>query len=363
MKILCTADIHIGQQTYSHLNPQTGLNTRVEYSLNILDNMIEYAIKNCDMFIFAGDMFKNNIPSPTIQNEVYKRIKRLSDSKIKTIIIDGNHDVSNLNTTKSSLKAIETFELPYITHNRFLHTETINNLDFVMLPTYTDKEELKNIVDNITKPSVLIGHFTVLGAALNSWLVDMNEANVSIETFMNPNVKAVILGHLHKFQVLNQNPLIFYTGSPDRIDFTEENDNKGFVVIDTDNFDYEFIENNAQKFCTIKIDINNIEDYNDYILINIDKYKDNIYNAVTRCIISLNSIQNIDENEIYKYIKQYNPTYILSIQKQYINKKYERNSDISVELDMNKTIELFYKNKDREQERINLAKNIASAII
>lgn len=362
MHILCTADIHIGQQSYSTLNPQTGLNSRIEYTLQIFDDMIDYAIKNCDMFIFAGDMFKNNLPSPTLQDEVYKRIKKLSDHKIQTIMIDGNHDVSKLHTTKSSLKAIETFDLPYIKHTKFLDKFTYNNIHFVMLPTYTNKEELQNIVDNICEPSILIGHFTVLGAKLNDWLVETNEANVSIETFTNnPNIKAVILGHLHKHQILNVNPLILYTGSPDRIDFTEEMDNKGFVVIDTDDYSYNFVHNNAQKFYTIREDITHIDvNIDDYLIQNIIANANNINNAIVRLIIKLNTNQVIDEQALYNAINQYNPTYILSIQKNYTTKKYTRNTNINVGVDINQAIEIYYKDKEREKERIALAKTIVN---
>lgn len=363
MKILCTADIHIGQQAYSTLNPNTGLNTRVEHTLRIFDGMIDYAINNCDMFIFAGDMFKNNLPSPTLQDEVYKRIKKLSDNKIQTIIIDGNHDVSKLQTTKSSMKAFETFDLPYIKHSKFLEKFTYNGVNFVLLPTYTDKEELNEICQNIDKESILIGHFTVLGAKLNDWLVEMNEANVSKEVFTaNPNIKALILGHLHKYQILNENPLIFYTGSPDRIDFTEETDKKGFVVIDTDGYSYEFVENDAQKFCTIKEDVCNENNVDDFIIHHIDLYKDLIDKAVVRLIVKLNADQEIDEKLIYKHINQYNPNYIVTIQKQYTSKKYVRDTNITSDLDINKAIEIYFKGQEREKERITIAKQLVSDI-
>lgn len=361
MRILCTADIHIGQQAYSTLNPQTGLNTRVTHTLKIFDNMIDYAINNCDMFIFAGDMFKNNLPSPTLQDEVYKRIKRLSDNKIQTIIIDGNHDVSKLQTTKSSMKAFETFELPYIKHSKFLEEFTYKNTNFVLLPTYTNKEELQDIVDDINKPSILIGHFTVLGAKLNDWLVEMNEANVSKEVFtVNPNIKALILGHLHKHQILNEKPLIFYTGSPDRIDFTEETDKKGFVVLDTDDYSYEFVENDAQKFCTIRIDISNESNIQQFITDTIDNYNELIDKAVVRLIVKLDTKQEINEKEIYAYINKYNPNYIVNIQKNYISKKYIRSTTISTDMDINKMIEVYFNKQDRAKERIELAKQIVN---
>ena len=357
MKILCTADIHIGQTSYGHLDINTNLNTRTIDALKVLDDMIEYAINNCDAFVFSGDMFKNNIPSPTLQDEVYKRIKKLSDNQIPTFILDGNHDVSKLETSKSSLKAFDTFELPYIYHSKFYKEIEYDGINFVFLPTYTTRNELQNTLKDFNKETILIGHFTVLGAALNDWLIDKNEANISIEDLSKKNVKAVILGHLHRHQILNQTPLIFYTGSPTRIDFNEEEQDKGFVVLDTKDYSYKFIHTNSEIFKTIRIDISSLEpeiDIDDYIYQQL--YKEDVKNKITRVIITLNTSQLVNEKIIYKILNE--AKVVTNIQKNFINKKYIRNTEITNDLSIDKTLEMFYNNKERSKERISLGKEI-----
>ena len=68
----------------------------------------------------------------------------------------------------------------------------------------------------------------------------------------------VALGHIHKHQILGNNPLVVYSGSMQRIDFGEERDDKGFCVIDLDPGkpvgmrleDFNFITSKARQFQT-----------------------------------------------------------------------------------------------------------------
>ena len=46
MKIATFADLHVGVSTYGHIDPNTGLNTRVLDALNSFDEIIDYCINN-----------------------------------------------------------------------------------------------------------------------------------------------------------------------------------------------------------------------------------------------------------------------------------------------------------------------------
>jgi exonuclease SbcD len=47
-----------------------------------------------------------------------------------------------------------------------------------------------------------------------------------------PAFDYVALGHLHKHQVMSEDPPVVYAGSLERVDFGEEKEDKGFVVAD-----------------------------------------------------------------------------------------------------------------------------------
>jgi exonuclease SbcD len=194
MKICCFADLHAGVKTYGKLDPITGLNTREIEAFNILDQVIDYCISNkIFVLVGAGDMYKNNSPSPTLQDEFNKRIKRASDAGIQVLLLDGNHDVSKLETSVSATKSFNTLEVSNVVHTRF-HMEygvvddtTGKTYQFVFLPTYHTKQQIESIVNKINYdyPTIFIGHLTMRGAMLNDWLITEKEVYIETDVFNN----------------------------------------------------------------------------------------------------------------------------------------------------------------------------------
>jgi DNA repair exonuclease SbcCD nuclease subunit len=79
INVLHFADIHIGMENYGHIDSSTGVNSRVIDFLRRLDEVIDYGLSHdVDLVIFAGDAFKTRDPSPTLQREFARRVKRLS---------------------------------------------------------------------------------------------------------------------------------------------------------------------------------------------------------------------------------------------------------------------------------------------
>src|SRR5258708_32143065 len=95
MKLLHFADAHIDMANYGRHDPETGLPLRVLDFLKSLDTIVDAAIfEKVDMVIFAGDAYKDRSPAPTFQREWGRRIMRLSQAKIPTLLLIGNHDIS-----------------------------------------------------------------------------------------------------------------------------------------------------------------------------------------------------------------------------------------------------------------------------
>ena len=79
-----------------------------------------------------------------------------------------------------------------------------------------------------------------------------------------PELEYVALGHIHKHQVLRREaPVMAYSGSLQRVDFSEETDEKGFCVVDLDPaaprgqrlVDFRFQPVNARRFLTIDVTV------------------------------------------------------------------------------------------------------------
>jgi exonuclease SbcD len=147
-------------------------------------------------------------------------------------------------------------------------------------------------------PAILVAHIWVANAKVgseNRMTIGQEPSlllsNVAISVF-----DYVALGHIHRRQSLTENPPVVYAGSPERIDFGEEDSDKGFYVIDiaTDKLtgkrstSYEFHETHGRRFLTIAVTIADDDfDPTGAILAEILKNKDKIKDAIVRVEIEL----------------------------------------------------------------------------
>ena len=68
MRVLHFADLHLGGENYSRIDPATGLSTCFGDFLASLDEVVEFALENeIDLVLFCGDAYKSRDPSQTHQ--------------------------------------------------------------------------------------------------------------------------------------------------------------------------------------------------------------------------------------------------------------------------------------------------------
>ena len=365
MKIAAIADLHIGLKTYSKLDPITHFTYR---ELEVLDNLKKICSKliedNIPVLVISGDIYHSSTVSNTLQNEVNKILFSAANRGLKIIMIDGNHDRKKLSSAVSPLEIFSTFNIPNIIHARdFKEYELIIDneiIKFILLPVYASSDEIKELINKATEnypnKCIILGHFSVAGAKMNDWLVAENEEYIDLNAFKKDNVIFTILGHLHKPQILNQKPLIFYTGSLQRTDFNEENQEKGYWILDTQDETYQFIPINTLNFYTIKDSL--IEHSLAEIMQNIDTNKCN--NAVVRIILNIDEEHLLNEAD-EKFLKDYlvkNNVVSISLKTQLENIQRSRNKELKEGLSIEKSIELYFKDLPRGNIRTQLAKDI-----
>lgn len=263
MKLLHFADAHIDMANYGRHDPQTGLPLRVLDFLKSLDTIIETAIsERVDLVIFAGDAYKDRTPAPTFQREWGKRIVRLSQAKIPTILLVGNHDVSPSIGRAHALQEFDTLHVPYI---HIISKPTLLTAGELSLPAQviglpwvsrsglmaaleTQNTEIYAEIENrlselinrfIEKsdpslPLILTAHASVQGALYGAERMVMLGADLVLPGSLvkDPRLDYVALGHIHKAQNLNEgsHPPVIYPGSIERVDFGEARDEKFFIV-------------------------------------------------------------------------------------------------------------------------------------
>jgi exonuclease SbcD len=114
----------------------------------------------------------------------------------------------------------------------------------------------------------------------------------------------VALGHIHRHQEIIHKPPVVYSGSLERVDFGEEKEDKGFVLVkiqSTNNkiqTNWQFIKTPARKFLTIPIKINDNDEPMEKIFQAIKNH--DISDAIVKVIINIDEEKQseISENQI-----------------------------------------------------------------
>jgi exonuclease SbcD len=341
VRILHFSDIHIGMENYgrpateddvcalpdyfapgSDRNSYLGLSTRLLDFLSAFDQIVEYALtESVDLVVFSGDAYKTREPSQTHQREFARRISSLAKHGIPVFLLVGNHDIPHALGRANALEIFPTLSVQSVTVAETLTTHVINtragSIQIVALPwprwrnllsseehrgksfeeltTYVEAELTRRLLLEFDAldpaiPALLSGHVTIAGATTSSErsMTLGRDHVLQYSSLATPTLDYVALGHIHKHQVLGDLPPIVYPGSVQTIDFGEQDDIKGFCVVDIDpskpsghRATWEFIPVNNRRFHTIDVRIpKSEEDPTRLVLRSIDKV--NIDGSIVR---------------------------------------------------------------------------------
>jgi DNA repair protein SbcD/Mre11 len=266
MKLIHFADMHLGVETYGKIDPMTGLSSRFVDFLGTFDQLVDYAIKeSADLVVFSGDAYKSRDPSQTQQREFARRIKRLSSCGIPVFLLVGNHDlpgamgrattteifdtlavdnvyvagkpcITRINTKSGPVQIVS---VPWMKRGNVIARDEAKNLELSEV-NQKMREILTGIIENLASkldpdiPAILAGHVWVVGAKLGSeeGMTIGQEHTLFLSAVARPEFDYVALGHIHRQQVLSEEPPVVYAGSLERVDFGDEGLEKGFYVVD-----------------------------------------------------------------------------------------------------------------------------------
>ncbi|WP_199455048.1 exonuclease SbcCD subunit D [Vibrio owensii] len=252
MKFIHTSDWHLGRQFHnvSLLDDQQA----------VLDQLIQYIENNpVDAVVVAGDIYDRSVP-PTIAIELLNKVVKRICGELNTpmILISGNHDgaerlgFGSEQMKNAGLHIISNFEdmlTPVV-----IETKSAGQVAFYGMP-YNDPEQVrfayqepvsthdqahKLLAEKITEQfqpeqrNVLVSHCFVdgaIGSESERPLSIGGSDRVSHEHFLNFDY--VALGHLHQPQKKGEE-YIRYSGSLMKYSFGEQNQKKGFTLVEID---------------------------------------------------------------------------------------------------------------------------------
>jgi len=358
MKLLHFSDIHIGMENYAKLDPESGLSSRLLDFFETFDFIVDLAIKeSVDAVIFAGDAYKTRDPNPTQQRGFGTRIKKIAKTGIPVVLVIGNHDTPNAEGKANTLDIYSALEIDNVWVSRtpqYLKVPTRSgDLQIITLP-WLHKNDYKTIADKLQSlyskistdsPAIFLSHAEVEGSQYGSekGMAIANDVTIPLPLLQDKRLDYVALGHIHKHQVLSKpgdKPLVVYAGSPQRIDFGEEKEDKGVCLVDispviptsssvipakagiqkkdlshgsriksgmTRDVSFQFVSTNARVFRTIKIALKpNDPNPTKTIVDEINKH--DIRDAIVRVIIDIPADCNeqIQMDQVKKALKDAN---------------------------------------------------------
>ena len=340
IRVLHFADLHLGVENYGRLDPATGVSSRVADFLRAFDALVDHALsENVDLVLFAGDAFRTRTPSPTYQREFARRIRRLAvEAGIPTFLLVGNHDLPHAAGHAHSVEIFQTLgvenvhvarkprvmrigtrhgplqivALPWIVRSAIMTREEYKNrsleeINELMLRRLEElllkgEESLVNQLDP-DLPTILAAHGTVQGAVYGSERSVMLGSDLILPTSLihHPAFDYVALGHIHKHQAIGEHPPAVYAGSLERIDFGEEKEAKGFVMVELERgrAEWRFVPLPVRSFITIRVEATS-PDPTAQVLAAIEEH--DIADAVVRLQVKLAAAAEalLDERAIRK---------------------------------------------------------------
>jgi exonuclease SbcD len=219
---------------------------------------------------------------------------------VKNVYVSNRPDICQIPTKSGDVQIVS---LPWLRRSALLSKEENKNLNLDQI-----KDKLQQVLTDIVTasipkldpalPAILAAHVWVSGAKVGSEKqMTIGQEHVLLASNLGqPAFDYVALGHIHRHQVLTENPPVVYAGSLDRLDFGDENDEKGFYIVEIESnkndekrrvkFDFHPVK--GRPFLTISLTLEAEDiDPTATILRAIARQGDKIKEAIVRLEIKL----------------------------------------------------------------------------
>ncbi|RLG47127.1 MAG: hypothetical protein DRN90_05455 [Thermoproteota archaeon] len=227
---------------FSWMSPSSQEERRRDFQENF-KRAVEYALeKEADLFLLPGDVFDRVRPRLLILVKFAEELRALNKAGVRVYAVPGHHDRPKTRRMPTPLHVysragllrlfdridvieVDKFEIDGISvalggigFNPFIIEEGIDPL-----------RNIRTLGEFDADLNILMIHDVIEGFAPPG-----RERHVIRRTSIPKEVDLVVAGHLHAHTVQWGNPTICYVGTIERLSFSEENEKKGFTIIEAD---------------------------------------------------------------------------------------------------------------------------------
>lgn len=265
MKILHTADWHIGKKLHKHeLAP--------DFDLFIQWLCTTISTHSVELLLVSGDIFDLANPSSEARKQYYRALMQLRKLDCTIILTGGNHDSpAMLNAPGEILKELNMHVMGGLPENladTIIHIKNsagTTEMVIAAIPflrdadlrsssegeTYAERvEAVQKGIENTFKqvaeicssqypnvPALAMGHLFAAGMSTSESERDIQIGNLAAfeATQFGNYFQYIALGHIHKPQQVKALVPTFYSGSPIPLSFSEYADKKRVLLLDTEN--------------------------------------------------------------------------------------------------------------------------------
>lgn len=270
MRILHTADPHIGKATHGSVDPARGISTRLIDQEKTLDWIARTAEENSvDAITLSGDLTDAKILNGPALYVVMRWLEKL---QMPLVAVAGNHDLEGHVGRMGTIAALDGLFSCFTTERP--RAITVGAADFLCLPypsrgqiiasgiTFFDAAQYMGAIlqkllhESRMETKIVLGHMTVAGAKYNPQaqpnLMTGSDFVIDQYSILPANAELALMGHIHTRQDIGR---IIYPGAPLAYDFGDGTEDKGVIVIDTEKGTTDFIRNpHNRRFVTLRDD-------------------------------------------------------------------------------------------------------------
>lgn len=264
IRFIHTADLHLDSPFRGLSNlPESLFKRARESTFHALDRLIDYAIlEDVDFIVMSGDLFDGENRSLRAQSKLKKSLEKLNDYQIPCYIIHGNHDHLNGSWISLSWPSNVFFFQEKVDFYTFIKNDIkVNIYGF----SYPDRNVLENRAHEYERQGEADYHIGLLHGQAEGHTGHDPYAPFTVKQLLKTNFHYWALGHIHKRQILHENPHIVYPGNTQGR-HRNELDEKGCYLVELTKTQttLRFLQTSIidWKEVTISIeDFNNLEDF------------------------------------------------------------------------------------------------------